>query len=322
MPPPSGRLVAMMLLAGLASCDAPPPEFEAVPEPEKALRPADAAGAVPAEVRAADYELSAVLDAETHQVEGRAVLTWRNATKRRPDRLPFHLYMNGFRAEDTAWFRTAGGKHRGNAQGKDVAWGYVDVKSMKLVQDGGVPVDLKFAEGDDPSIMTVELPAAVEPGATVKLEYTFTTQLPQVFARTGFHENFHMVAQWFPKIGVLEEEAGWRNHVFTVNDEFYADFGNYDVTLDVPEDMVVGASGIRVAEESAEGRTRNTYRAEMVHDFAWTAHPDYVEHWGEHDGIRIRQLIQPDHVDDRDAHMDAQKVALDSFQDRYGPYPW
>ena len=58
-------------------------------------------------------------------------------------------------------------------------------------------------------------------------------------------------------------------HTFTYHDEFYADFGDYTVFLDVPEDMVVGASGIRVSEEIAGGRKLLTYKAEMVHDFAY-----------------------------------------------------
>ena len=60
----------------------------------------------------------------------------------------------------------------------------------------------------------------------------------------------------------------------------------------------------------------------MVHDFAWMADPDFVEHYGEHRGIRIRQLIQPEHAADADEHLAAQIAALDSYERRYGPYPW
>ncbi len=319
---PSRALSAAALATLAAGCDAPHPTLAPVPDPPQALRPADQRGEVPVKARIADYELHATLDADAHEIKGRAIVIWRNRTRRSPSQLPFHLYMNGFRAEDTAWMTTAGGRHRGHTQGKEVAWGYVDVTSMRLLSPGGEPVDLKYAEGKDPSVMRVDLPAPVPPGDTVKIEYTFTTRLPQVFARTGFAKDFHMVGQWFPKLGVLEEEDGWKNHMFTVNDEFYADFGNYQVHLDVPDNMIVGASGIQTGSESAEGRTRLTYSAEMVHDFVWTAYPGYVEHRGEHQGIQIRQLIQPEHAADADAHLAAQTMALDSFQDRYGPYPW
>ena len=130
------------------------------------------------------------------------------------------------------------------------------------------------------------------------------------------------MGQWYPKLGVLEEDGTWEAHSFTVQDEFYADFGNYVVHLDVPENMVVGATGIRTGERVQDGRKLLTYEAEMVHDFAWMADPDFVEHSVDHRGVHIRQLIQPEHVGDAEAHMAAQRAALDTYDERFGSYPW
>jgi hypothetical protein len=313
------------------ACGSDPPSFPTIPEPESALRTESEVGRPPEEARVADYTLDARLDTENHTVTGKATITWRNHTSRSPSSLPFHLYMNAFRAEDTAWMRGARRSHRGHVHDEEFGWGYIDVTSVRLLEEAGVrlleeaggePVPLSFTEDEDPSLMLVELPEKVAPGARVKLEIEFLTRLPRVFARTGFHEDFFMVAQWFPKIGVLEEAAGWQAHVFTVHDEFYADFGDYEVHIDVPENMVVGATGIRTQESVADGRKLLTYRAEMVHDFAWVADPQFVEHYGEYDGIRIRQLIQPEHVADADTHLEAQIFALESYERRYGPYPW
>lgn len=242
--------------------------------------------------------------------------------------------MNGFRAEDTAWMRSSRGRHRRRGQQREGAWGYIDVHAVELERPPVLPtsseaegppgelVPLSWSEDPDPSTMTVQLPEPVGPGETVAVHLDFTTQLPHVITRTGYHEGFYAAGQWYPKIGVLEDEAGWQAHTFTVNDEFYADFGHYEATLDVPEEMIVGATGIRVSEETSEGRKRLRYHAEMVHDFAWMADPDFVEHYGEYEGIRIRQLIQPEHAADADIHMAAQLAALESYEKRYGPYPW
>ena len=80
--------------------------------------------------------------------------------------------------------------------------------------------------------MTVDLPRPVGPGEEVTVELEFTTQLPRVVARTGYSDDFHAVAQWYPKIGVLAEENGWQAHTFSLSGEFYADFGDYRVELD------------------------------------------------------------------------------------------
>lgn len=326
-----GATLAMAIAAGCAPAPADQPQIE---EPAAALRPEPLRGEVPAEARIADYELHARLDAEAHSIDGTARVTWRNRTSRTVDTLPFHLYMNGFRAEDTAWMRTSRGYHRRSSQSDEGAWGYVDVHSVRagaagprFVADGveqpaSESIDLAWREAQDPSTMTVDLAAPVGPGEEVTVEIEFTTQLPRVLARTGYAGDFHAVGQWYPKIGVLEDEAGWQAHDFTVHDEFYADFGHYRVVLDVPERMIVGATGIRVEEVVADGRKRLTYEAEMVHDFAWMADPDFVEYLGEFEGIRIRQLIQPERAGDAEAHLAAQVAALKSYERRFGPYPW
>jgi hypothetical protein len=325
-------MLGLLLALG---CDDERPDFPVVDEPSEALRPIDARGVVPDDAHIVDYWIDARLDERAHEIHGTLRMAWRNSTGHTVDRLPFHLYMNAFRAEDTAWMFDARGKHRGMEFARD-RWGFIDVSRVERVahdpEQGALALEhapagdrtaLRFAEDQDPSTMTVSLDAPIEPGASIMLELEFTTRLPAVFARTGYHGDFHMAGQWFPKIGVLEQQGVWQAHTFGLFSEFYADFGDYEVFLDVPEPFIVGATGIAVAEHPAdEGRKRLHYRAQMVHDFAWVADPNFVEHWGEYEGIRIRQLIQPEHVDDAQAHLDIQIAALASMEARFGPYPW
>lgn len=314
------------------ACSGPPgvPASEAVPEPTSALRPLDVRGPIPESARVVDYLIDARLDADVHTIEGTVTLTWRNRTRRTVDFMPFHLYMNAFRASDTRWMSAARGSFRGDELGDD-AWGYVDVRSVKSVETDGVEdlergagptTTLAWRELEDPSLMIVELPEPIGPGGSVTLEIDFLTQLPRVFARTGYADDFHMAGQWFPKPGVLEEAAGWKAHEFTAWSEFYADFGNYEVHLDVPARMVVGATGILKESREVEDRRHLTYEATMVHDFAWVADPDLVEHWGTYEDIRIRQLLAPEYAQDAEVHMDAQRWTLASMERRFGPYPW
>lgn len=329
------RQAALAFLLAAAACDAPAPTSAPVPEPTAALRPPELRGSVPAEARIVDYVLDARLDADKHQVAGTVRITWRNPGTTPVDRLPLHLYMNAFRADDTAWMLEARGSHRGARQGKDGLWGYMDVKAARLIGRGEVadfkrlegvrgPVtDLAWKEDADPSLATVTLPSAVRPGETIVVELEFLTQLPEVFARTGYAGDFHMLGQWYPKLGVLGPDGRWRAHVFTLNAEFFADFGDYEVHLDVPESMVVGATGILVAADPpAEGRKKLHYRAEMVHDFAWAADPKFVELGAQWKDVRIRQLIQPERVADAPAHLEALIATLESMEARFGPYPW
>jgi hypothetical protein len=314
-----------LAVLGFAACDGAAPVPTTVAEPTAALREPDARGTVPPAAKVLDVEIDARLDAAAHEIDGRTRIRWRNTSRVPVAEIPFHLYMNGFRAEDTAWMREARGSHRGNMQGDRGAWGWIDVGEVVRrpafdAEDGGTK--LAFVEGDDPSLMTVALDRPVAPGEDVVLDVAFVTHLPQVFARTGYEDDFHMVGQWYPKPGVLHEDGTWQAHVFTFHSEFYADFADWVVRLDLPADMVVGATGIRVDERVEGGRKHQTWHAEMVHDFVWAAAPDLLAYEAMHDGVRIRYLAPQERFAGARRHVEAQEVALDSMQKRFGPYPW
>src|SRR6266516_1163110 len=52
-------------------------------------------------------------------------------------------------------------------------------------------------------------------------------------------------AQWYPKV-VVYDRFGWEDHPLYPAGEFYGEFATYDVTLDLPEDQVIGATGVPV----------------------------------------------------------------------------
>src|SRR5690606_37953084 len=204
----------------LAACDDALPSFEAVPEPDQALRPEAQRGTVPEHARVVDYWIDARLDERTHEIHGTLRMAWRNRTQRTVDRLPFHLYMNAFRAEDTAWMSTARGSHRGQDFARD-RWGFVNVSRVELLAHTPtttqialeqIPSEparaLRSAEDADPGTMPVALDDPDGPGEAVVLERECTPRLRQGFARTGYYDALHLAGQWFPRIGVLEEQRG------------------------------------------------------------------------------------------------------------------
>jgi len=202
---------------------------------------------------------------------------------------------------------------------------------------------IRFIQPDDDNpfdktVIAVDLDRPVQPGQWVELEFEFTSRLPEIVARTGWTRTeddnlFVMVAQWFPKIGVREvpgqryvpadaPEGQWSTHQFHANSEFYADFGTYDVTIRVPERYKVGATGVRVGSESADGTKSVRYLAEDVHDFAWTASPEFLEYTDTWQHVNIRLLIRPEHRRQARRHFDAVKVALEYFDRYLGEYPY
>src|SRR6185436_14266525 len=179
--------------------------------------------------------------------------------------LVFHLYMNAFRNDQSAFFRESGGRHRGNHH-TDHGWGAVDVTRLEIA---GKPAALAI----DDTLASVRLAQPVAPGATVEIDLDFTTRLPRVFARTGWADDFFAVAQWFPKIAVFD--GAWRANQLHLNSEFFADFGVYDVQLEVPDNFVVGATGVEIRREKKARTFVLFFHAEDVSDFAWFASPRF-----------------------------------------------
>lgn len=271
----------------------------------------------PAAVAIASYNLAVTLDATTHQLTGRETITYVNTTATPIPDLVFHLYLNAFRDPNSLFLREAGVNHRGFGWDKNYP-GWIKVETLQLAD--GVPLKLALLEDD--TLARAELPVPIAPGESVQVELTFTAQLPKVFARTGFAGDFHMVGQWFPKLGVWQD-TGWNAYPFHANSEFFADFGTYDVAITLPENYVTGGTGLPVnTQPNGDGTQTVTYHAENVIDFAWTASPDFQTATRTVDGIEVLYLYLPGHEWTVARMLTAAEAALTRFNRWYGPYPY
>ena len=55
--------------------------------------------------RNANYDIDVRLDPDTHMLEGRELLTWRNDSIRATSELQFHLYYNAWKNTKSTWMR-------------------------------------------------------------------------------------------------------------------------------------------------------------------------------------------------------------------------
>lgn len=332
--PPRPRLVfaAAAALAAVGPCLlAFCQEAAAVPpatatEPGGATEPsAPASLRGPADVqKVASYRLEASLDPVDHRVIGRGTIRWLNASRAPADDLYFHLYLNAFASERTLFLRSP--HHRSRTGAGLRAPGSLTVQRLTAPSYGGVDL-WKNAErhspGDpeDSTDIRVPLPTPVAPGETLELEVEFTAQLPSIVERTGFAESFHMVAQWFPKLARREPDGTWAHFAFHPHAEFYADFGDYDVTLEVPEAFVVGATGRRIEERARDGRRTERYLAEGVHDFAWTAWDGFEVERRTLDRTQVSLLAPAHTAPARAVTWESLEHALPYLGRHYGAYP-
>jgi hypothetical protein len=291
--------------------------------------------------RVVEYRIEASLDPRKHTIDGRQRLTWRNRSKETVRSVYVHLYLNAFQNAESTFFteqRQRGDGFRSGAGPHEGDWGYIELRS---VRQNGVPVPWKFVQPDggpstDQTVVRMDLPQPVAPGASTTLDISFFDQLPRVVARSGYFGTFHLVAQWFPKIGVLElpGERGattvrWNAHEYHAQSEYYADFGSYDVKLTVPKAFTVGATGEQQGEPvEKDGKLTYHFVQGDVHDFAWTADSrtakPVTSTWrGEGSPeVKITVLFPPEYASHAAPLLQSAKDSLDYFSRTLGPYPY
>lgn len=311
-------VVALVLLAqpsGSAQTPSPPPP--------PALSP-----------RNANYTLTATLEPETHTLRGSGRLTWRNITKAPATELRFHLYWNAWRNSASSWMRErvlSGGAALAQRPADD--WGWIDLTKLGIANGPDLLARGHFIAPDDGNasdrtVWAVTLDKPVAPGESIDIDLAWVSRVPRTFARTGVIGNYYFFGQWFPKIGVFQDDGTWNCHQFHAATEFFSDFGNYQVTIEVPEGWPVGATGYTFIGSSVrDGKRSHLFGATDVHDFAWTTSPDFIEHHRafKEPGlpeVAMTLLLQPEHADQAERHFSATSVALKNYGTWFGPYPY
>ncbi len=270
----------------------------------------------------ASYEIEARLDPATKQIHGSATITYRNPSRDTLGELWLKLYLNAFRSSETVWMREA---RRDRLDNFDPgAPGWVRVERLVDATSGAnlLPPDAAEAE----TAMRVPLPSPLGSGETIRLETTWTSQLPRIVARTGFEGDFVIAGQWYPKLAVYDR-GRWDAEPWHANAEFFADFGSYTLDLTVPVGYVTGASGTRWGTiPNYDGTVTTRFHAESVSDIAWTAWPGYrlTERTVQAADRTVQlELLTPSNLADSDErYFTAAQVALDRFGRWFGPYPW
>lgn len=305
------------------------------------------------------YEIWVELDNQSKMLYGKEAISWSNKTKDLIQEMWFHLYYNAFKNELSSVIEESKEEGFGpfRIDVKKEEWGWVDVTSVSLVDGRDLSPTMEFITQDEPlhpgdqTVMRVRFPEPVKPGEEVHLQLEFKSKIPRTILRSGYYQDSYFFGQWFPKPGVYEEGKGWNCHQYHLNSEFFADFAEFTVHITVPESFVVGASGRQIdAVPNKEKKTVTyTFYQENIHDFAWTADPDFIRIEQEFiadkevtqkeyeemarilrlplkdiklPDVKMILLIEPEHRAQIDRHFKALRAALKYYGLWYGPYPY
>lgn len=245
------------------------------------------------------YHIDVTLNDLNHTLEGEIEMTYINNSPDDLDTIYLHLWANAFRDRTTAFAEQ-------QLQQGEREFYFADPKDLGYYSGLAFEVNDRPARWvlhpQHPDIAFLLLDEPLRSSDSLRIRTPFTLNIPASFSRLGHVGESYQMTQWYPKPAVYDHK-GWHPMPYLDLGEFYSEFGRYDVTITLPENYVVGATGILQTEserkfleqkvsETGDYLSRGVersywddepfppssdrlktirYTAEQVHDFAWFA---------------------------------------------------
>ncbi|MCX6209867.1 MAG: M1 family metallopeptidase, partial [Bacteroidetes bacterium] len=186
-----------------------------------------------------NYNINVTLNDKDHTLDAFEKLTYTNNS---PDTLKyiwFHIWMNAYKNDKTAFSEQLLVNGRTDFYFSDEKdRGYTSKLDFK-VDDIAAKIEPHPEHID---IVKLLLPKALPPHLTITIETPFRTQLPYNFSRGGHILHDYQLTQWYPKPAVYDK-YGWHEMPYLDQGEFYSEFGSFEVNITLPENYLVAATG-------------------------------------------------------------------------------
>ena len=298
------------------------------------------------------YTIDATLDDSLNTITGNSyTLVYWNNSPNDLNELYFHLFQN--MAQPGSYYENLNQNNK------------IPIKYGKYEQDGlgttteniqvnGLPVKIEL----DNTIMKVFLNAPLRRGDSLVVTMKFTTYYDNgsMRRRMKFYETFNTKhfdgVFWYPSICVYDKKFGWTTDQ-DLDKEFYHDFGTFDVSLTLPHEYVMDATGVLMNEKEVlpdtlrakldiknfakkpfgekpsiitakeKGKTKKwIFHADNVHNFAFTADPLYRIGETSWNGVRVITLAQEQNASKWQQSGWYTAQVIRTYSTDFGMYDW
>ena len=199
----------------------------------------------------ADYKMNLTIDDATQKLYGVETITYTNNS---PDQLSY-LWLQ---LDQNIYSQDSDSKVIEIEKMEDFK-SIGDIKKKFFFYDGGFKIEeIKNMSGGkmkyfiNKTMMRIDLDKPLLPKTSISFQikwwYNINDRM-QVGGRSGYEyfekdKNYlYTIAQHFPRMCVYNDVTGWQNKQFLGRGEFTLPFGDYEVSITVPSDHIVAATG-------------------------------------------------------------------------------
>ena len=199
-----------------------------------------------------DYDIRVELDDQRQILTGSETITYHNNS---PDELPvlwIQLDQNRYELDSDDWLSTT------SPNLKQLSYNGLRTILYRHQFDGGFKISaVRDASGQEMkhslvrTMMRLHLPKPLKPGKQTTFSIDWRFKIPDGKAmqvRGGFEffekdgNYVYNIAQWYPRLCAYTDYRGWQNRQ-TLGAEFTLEFGDFDVSITVPDDHIVASTG-------------------------------------------------------------------------------
>jgi hypothetical protein len=186
------------------------------------------------------YKIDCALNDKSHTLSATMELEYINRSNDTLTYLYFHLWPNAYKDRTSALAKQQL-QHKNTKMffAKPEERGSID--SLNFKSDGRV---LRYQiDKNNIDICKIDLSKPLYPGQRVIISTPFFVKIPNAeFSRLGHIGQAYAITQWYPKPAVYDNK-GWHAIPYLDQGEFYSEYGSYDVSITLPSNYVVGATG-------------------------------------------------------------------------------
>lgn len=245
-----------------------------------------------------NYKINVSLNDTIHELSAFERIEYINNSSTSLDYIYFHLWPNAYKNNQTALAKQL--LKQGETKmyyAKPKEFGFIDSLNFSV---NGEPIKWEF-DKDNIDICKLFLNSPIKFLDTIIITTPFHVKLPSAeISRLGHVGQAYAITQWYPKPAVFDN-YGWHAMPYLNQGEFYSEFGSFDVSITLPDNYLLAATGDRIDEVEEENwllkkvaetekmiteqkypydnsfpessKTLKTIRFKQfrVHDFAWFA---------------------------------------------------